>query len=204
MKRGGAYTKAIGMLPGIRGGKSTPYWNAPKLRSTGSRQTAFGRQLKRTKIKGGYLEEDMGQWGMIEKNMISLKHNHNAVKVGVFATYSGTELVSYAAKNELGWQNIPQRSYIGKTFDTQQRSIKKRFEQNAASILSGSIGADKFLESEGILLRNQIQEFIYGFYWTKAKPNTPATVRRKGFQHPLINKGDLVNALTYELTKEIT
>lgn len=69
--------------------------------------------------------------------------------------------------------------------------------------MSGNIDADKFLESEGILFRNQIQEFIYGFYWAKAKPNTPATVRRKGFQHPLINRGDLVNALTYELTKEI-
>lgn len=108
MKRGGAYTKAIGLLPGIRGGKSTPYWNAPKLRSVGSRQTAFGKQLKRTKIRGGYLEEDMGQWDLIEQNMKSLKLKHNAVKVGVFAKYSGAALVTYATKNEMGWDGIPQ------------------------------------------------------------------------------------------------
>lgn len=33
-------------------------------------------------------------------------------------------------------------------------------------------------------------------------PNAPATVRRKGFNHPLYEHGDLVNSITYQVVEE--
>jgi len=36
----------------------------------------------------------------------------------------------------------------------------------------------------------------------KFVPNAPATIRRKGFDHPLYEHGDLVNSITYDIIDE--
>ena len=66
-----------------------------------------------------------------------------------------------------------------------------------ASLKENRFDAAKALVSMGQLIKRQIQQSIKD---TNSPPNAPSTIRRKGFNKPLIDTGTMWNSVDYEVS----
>ena len=66
-----------------------------------------------------------------------------------------------------------------------------------ASLKENRFDAAKALVSMGQLIKRQIQQSIRD---TNSPPNAPSTIRRKGFNKPLIDTGTMWNSVDYEVS----
>lgn len=91
--------------------------------------------------------------------------------------------------------HIPERSFLRAGFDKNHRKIIKLNEQALANcLLDGNV--DIFLESVGLMLCDAIKDYAVAL---KIPPNHPFTIEGKGRSNPLVDSGDMINALTYEV-----
>jgi hypothetical protein len=81
---------------------------------------------------------------------------------------------------------IPPRPFMrlaARKFMSLRKSIQKGIIDRA---LAGQITADQALERIGLIMEGEVVKSIRDGNWT---PNAPSTVRRKGFDKPLIETG---------------
>lgn len=216
LRKGGAYGRAIGMLvsgPQFAKGR---YWKttsskssfkfssfgAQRVKGVKGRLKSDNRGKQKTKVKGGYVFEDFGYWPQLVDNLDRLMRDANAVQVGLFSGTSGGDVVDRGIRNELGDGNVPQRSFIGSTFDMHRKDIEERFDDAKIPLLLGYLKPKKFLESEGAKLRDNILGFIYGNYWASKLPNAPMTIAKKGFNKPLVETGEMADSIEFKLVRE--
>lgn len=92
--------------------------------------------------------------------------------------------------------NIPERSFIRATIDT---NIDKYFKVTAklsAKVVVGEMTEKRALEILGLLVVSDIQSFIEAGI---SPPLKPATIARKGSSVPLIDTSVLKNSITSEV-----
>nr|DAQ61395.1 MAG TPA: virion morphogenesis protein [Caudoviricetes sp.] len=132
--------------------------------------------------------------GLASQSSGSLK-----VRVGIFesAKYEdGTPVAAVAFWNEYGTANIPPRPFFRNTV----AAHKDEWPHQAAAILQangGDMRQTLALLGEGV--KGQIVETIQNF---KQPANAPATVRKKGFDKPLIDRGTLWRSIGSEIAEE--
>lgn len=131
--------------------------------------------------------------GLASQSSGSLK-----VRVGIFesAKYEdGTPVAAVAFWNEYGTVSIPPRPFFRNTIAAHRRE----WPQQAAAILrqNGDVRQTLALMGEGI--KGQIAESIQNLH---EPPNAPATVRKKGFDKPLIDSGTLWRSIGSEIAEE--
>ena len=107
---------------------------------------------------------------------------------------AGLSVAEYAAKNEFGTNEIPQRSFMRTAFDENINTI-----ENAAAIQYGKIIDGDVPLAQGLGLVGQV---IVGLVQKKIRaivfpPNSPATIAMKGSSKPLIDFGQMINSVTY-------
>ena len=127
---------------------------------------------------------------------------NKAVKVGILENatnvHTGAGIAEYAYWNEFGTKNIPARPFfrnaISDNSDTWAKSIKNQLK--SMGITDKNV-VEKALKRTGQLMRSDIQQSISkgGF-----KPLKQATIKRKGKATPLVDTGDMRNAISYEVT----
>lgn len=107
-------------------------------------------------------------------------------------------LAMIAAVHEFGSpeHNIPERSFLRAGI---RRGIPKFHQLNADSlrkVVRGEMTVEGSLEKLGVVATGEVKrEFVVG----KFVPLKPATIRRKGSSRPLIDSGQLRQAVTYQL-----
>jgi hypothetical protein len=69
--------------------------------------------------------------------------------------------------------------------------------QLGAAVRANDYNAEKSLNAMGLLIKDQLQESIRSL---KDPPNAPSTIKRKGFDSPLIDTGTMLNSVDYEVT----
>ena len=131
--------------------------------------------------------------GLASQSSGSLK-----VRVGIFesAKYEdGTPVAAVAFWNEYGTANIPPRPFFRNTV----AAHKDEWPHQAAAILrqNGDVRQTLALMGEGI--KGQIAESIQNLH---EPPNAPATIRKKGFDKPLIDTGTLWRSIGSEMVEE--
>jgi hypothetical protein len=124
------------------------------------------------------------------------------VRVGVFGseTHEGTDLtlVELAAIHEFGSPaaNIPERSFIRRTLDAKHDEIKKYLKEAAKSVVEGKTPLQRALNLLGTWAAREIKKTI-----TQGPgippPLRPATIAHKKSSRPLVDTGQLKNAITY-------
>lgn len=152
-------------------------------------------------LKQGHLELKFDE----EKLRDVLHHlyaSNKAVKVGILENATnadtGAGIAEYAYYNEFGTKNIPPRPFfrnaISDNADTWAGSIKNQLK--TMGVTDKNV-VEKALKRTGQLMRSDIQQSISigGF-----KPLKPATIKRKGKATPLVDTGDMRNAISYEVT----
>ena len=122
------------------------------------------------------------------------------VRVGIIeqANYDGSDgesVAQVAFWNEYGTVSIPPRPFFRNTI----AAHRHEWPQQAAAILrqNGDVRQTLALMGEGI--KGQIVETIQNF---SQPANAPATVRKKGFDKPLIDSGTLWRSIGSEIVEE--
>lgn len=123
------------------------------------------------------------------------------VRVGIIeqANYDGSDgesVAQVAFWNEYGTANIPPRPFFRNTIARH----KDEWPKQAAALMEANGGdVRQTLELMGEGVKGQLVETIQDF---REPPNAAATVKKKGFDKPLIDTGTLWRSIDYEVTNE--
>ena len=74
---------------------------------------------------------------------------------------------------------------------------KGSWAPTAAGLLAKGIEPYVVLQMMGELLAGQLRASIIAM---KSPPNAPSTIRKKGFDDPLIDTGHMLNSVDFEIT----
>lgn len=103
-----------------------------------------------------------------------------------------------AVQNEFGTNTIPARSFMRTSFDENLPKIKKLITQQYDQVVLGSQKSQNALDAIGSV--------VQGFIVTKIRqivspPNSPRTIAEKGSSKPLIDFGQMIQSVTYQVKK---
>lgn len=99
-------------------------------------------------------------------------------------------------KNSTTEITIPERSFLRSGFDTYHEKVIQLNEAAFKACLDDG-DVDTYLESIGQMLRDKIVDYAVDL---KDPPKHPFTLQRNPSKtNPLINTGDMINALTFEV-----
>lgn len=118
------------------------------------------------------------------------------LKVGFLegATYpDGMPVALVAAVNEFGGGHVPPRPYFRPMVEDKSPQWGAAIEQNLVA-KNYDVGATLALAGDGI--KGQLQQSIRD---TNSPPLAPATIKRKGFDKPLVDTGHMLNSVDYEV-----
>ncbi len=127
-----------------------------------------------------------------------------AVGVGVQAAeakadHNGITNAELAAVHEFGKGNVPERSFLRSTFDENLKDYDRELESIAKRTYDGSTRLEGDLLLLGESMRSDVIQKIRSSIPPPLKPETVA--RKKGETTPLIDTGQLINALSVEVRK---
>lgn len=92
--------------------------------------------------------------------------------------------------------NIPERSFMRSGWDQNEKTIVDTIVDMAKALVEGSTTADDLLNQVG----GETAELIKDFAKDLENPkNHPFTIKRKGFNDPLIESGKMVGSIDYEI-----
>lgn len=117
---------------------------------------------------------------------------------GTRAKKGGLSMPAIAAANEFGTNKIPARSFMRTSFDDNIRSIQALIQREYELVTQGDKTAKKALGLIGLYVTGLIQKKIRQI---TSPPNSPVTIALKGSSKPLIDFGQMVNSVTYVVTK---
>lgn len=144
-------------------------------------------------------------WEALRSAARAVRNGNNYAKVGVLgdgkkSARRGSSLtnVDLALIQEYGTQAIPARSFIASTFESKKPELILLMTRLVPNIYAGTMTVDQMLEIVGAKLaaemKNTIREGI-------APPLSPVTIEKKGSALPLVDTGQLINSLTWQVVK---
>jgi hypothetical protein len=98
-----------------------------------------------------------------------------------------------------GTSKIPARPFLTDAILENKEAILKFFEK---AYNLGSSKRTKNLNALGQFVVDAIKSMVKGNYYGSKIPNAPSTIDRKGSDIPLIESGDLIDALEYKVFEE--
>lgn len=110
----------------------------------------------------------------------------------------GTPVALIAATHEFGSpeRGIPERSFLRSGMRENQEKYVRLNKVNLVRILRGQLTSEQALGQLGEMAKGDVQQKIRSGDFTPLKPST---VDRKGSSKPLIDTGQMVQSVSYEL-----
>jgi len=99
-------------------------------------------------------------------------------------------------ENPVGWVIIPERSYLRAWFDENVDALQATMERLIGQVVEGKISGRAALETIGGYVATHVQAYMVDL---KTPPNAPSTIARKGSSNPLIDTGQLKDAITWRV-----
>ena len=99
-------------------------------------------------------------------------------------------------ENPGGWVIIPERSYLRAWFDENVDALQATMEHLIGQVVEGKISGRAALETIGGYVATHVQAYMVDL---KTPPNAPSTIARKGSSNPLIDTGQLKDAITWRV-----
>ena len=126
----------------------------------------------------------------------AFKALHNkSVNIGLFAKV-GNDVLTKGIVNEFGTKNIPERSFLRKTFNDEYKKVAKQFDKIIISFGKKDLGVDRKLRLIGRSQQGAVQKTITDL---KVPPNAASTIKAKGSSNPLIDTGEMRLKINYEI-----
>lgn len=143
-------------------------------------------------------------WRELKKRLLGKIDPH--VRVGIIgskggsASRDGISMVELAAIHEFGAPNanIPERSFIRRTFHEKRKDLAKLTRELARKVYSRErLPIKDALDTLGAWGAAQVKNTITGE--PIPPPLQPKTIERKGSTRPLVDTGQLLNSITWEV-----
>lgn len=91
---------------------------------------------------------------------------------------------------------IPERSFLRNGYDTNIDGILAKTDKLLPAVIGGKMPEHQYFKLIGELLRSAIQDYARDL---KDPANHPFTVKQKGSANPLIDSGDMIGSVDYEI-----
>lgn len=91
---------------------------------------------------------------------------------------------------------IPERSFLRTGHDVNIKKIMDQSEVLLADVLGGTMSEDEFLKTIGVLMSSEIKDYARNL---RTPPNHPYTIKQKGSANPLVDSGNMIGGITYEV-----
>lgn len=101
----------------------------------------------------------------------------------------------FGTRSSLGNVQTPERSFIRSTFDTKESEVKNAIDEGHSLILQGKATVDNVLGRIGLLVQSLTRTSINEI---TDPPNAPETIKAKGSSKPLIDTGQMRNAVNFQ------
>tara|TARA_R110002020_G_scaffold36894_36_gene111032 strand:- start:2053 stop:2505 length:453 start_codon:yes stop_codon:yes gene_type:complete len=121
------------------------------------------------------------------------------VKVGFPAGQAGDGVIDKAIYNHFGTETIPERPFLTNAMRDNAEKYRRQMRVAALRILISDEPDEQMvleLRRLGIVAVNDIKAEIVSL---SDPPNSPLTIALKGSSNPLIDSGELHNAVTWKL-----
>lgn len=142
-------------------------------------------------------------WDELRRKLKKAGKAGAVVKVGVLASAGAHDgdisMVELAAIHEFGSPaaGIPERSFIRSTFRNNRELLAKFLLRTAKAVLSDKLSVEDALGQLGLWAVSQIKRTITAH--DIPPPLKASTVARKGSTKPLVDTGQLVNSISWEV-----
>lgn len=93
---------------------------------------------------------------------------------------------------------IPERSFLRNGFDEHKEDVIKTSEAVLPDVMIGTMSIEQYGKLVGLQLASAIKEYAVNL---REPPNHPFTKQQKGSSNPLIDTGDMIEGITYEVEK---
>lgn len=100
--------------------------------------------------------------------------------------------------NEYGTEVVPERSFMRSTTKEKKKEIIAFQKKIAKKIVKGEISMEHGLGLLGEFMTDLIKRKIVAI---KSPPNSFLTIKEKGSSNPLIDTGQMLNSVTYEVNR---
>jgi hypothetical protein len=133
------------------------------------------------------------------------------VTIGIFSGATredGSDMLEIAYTHEFGGRStidtaegpvqiwVPERSYLRAWFDQNAAALQDTAERLLGQVVEGKISGRAALETIGGYVVTHVQAYMVDL---KTPPNAPSTIARKGSSNPLIDTGQLKDAITWRV-----
>jgi hypothetical protein len=112
------------------------------------------------------------------------------------------QLIEVAFTNEFGdrGKKIPERALFRTTFDIQKKRVQRMMNAGARDIFLGKKTVETVMFEVGEFLTQKIRDRLIKKFPPK---NAPLTIRLKGFDHPLLETGQLYDNIQHREFKAL-
>ena len=101
-------------------------------------------------------------------------------------------------KKTTGYITIPERSFLRAGFDENEKQILDKTDKLIPDVLNGTLSENEFYKVVGLLMKSAIQDYAVELPYP---PNHPFTAKKKKSTNPLVDTGDMIGAIDYEVVK---
>lgn len=91
---------------------------------------------------------------------------------------------------------IPERSFLRGGFDNCSDEIAEKISMMVPLVLNGEISEKTFYDTTGILFRDRVKDYAVSL---NSPSNHPFTIKRKGSSNPLVDTGEMIDNISYEV-----
>jgi hypothetical protein len=92
--------------------------------------------------------------------------------------------------------NIPERSFIRSGWDNAEDEVMDKLDELIGELVQTRIPINILLNMIGLEAKGKLQEYARDI---SSPPNHPFTTEQKGSSNPLVNTGDMIGAMDYEV-----
>lgn len=111
---------------------------------------------------------------------------------------AGINVAQYAAENEFGTRETPQRSFMRSSFDENLTKIEAFVTLQYGKVIDGKQTANGAVGLVGQAMTALIQRKIRAIVFP---PNSALTIARKGSSKPLIDFGQMIASIRYVIKR---
>ena len=93
---------------------------------------------------------------------------------------------------------IPERAFLRKGFKANEKEVLEVAKAVLCDVVSGNLSVDDYAEMVGQELSDRIADYATDF---SSPANHPFTIKNKGSSNPLVDTGDMINAIGYKVER---
>lgn len=99
-------------------------------------------------------------------------------------------------KDSTEYVTIPERAFLRNGYDRGKDEVIDMTEMIICDVMSGHMPVDMFLGQVGEWMAEHIKDYATAL---DSPPNHPYTTEQKGSSNPLVDTGDMIESITYEV-----